>query len=200
MKHNTHQRLSAILFPSYRRRVLGMLFLRPQECLHGREIARRTGLPAGTLTRELRRLAEVGLLNRERRGNQLIYSANRECLIFDELAGILRKIAGSADRIAAALEPLADRIKVAFISAVGGNRGNHVEVLLIGSIDPTTVSGCLEPLQRELARTITARVFSAREWPVKARTRVLVEVLARKKIFLVGDEHELAQLGRRRAS
>jgi DNA-binding MarR family transcriptional regulator len=32
-----------------------------------REIARRTGLPAGTLTRELKRLADVGLMNCEHR-------------------------------------------------------------------------------------------------------------------------------------
>ena len=44
--------------------------LRPDEALHGREIARRTGLAAGTITRELTRLAEVGLLKREKRGNQ----------------------------------------------------------------------------------------------------------------------------------
>jgi DNA-binding MarR family transcriptional regulator len=67
---NMHQSLSAVLFPGYRRRILGMLLLHPEDSLHGREIARRTGLPAGTLTRELKRLAEVGLLNRQRRGNQ----------------------------------------------------------------------------------------------------------------------------------
>ena len=110
---NMHQSLSAVLFPGYRRRVLGMLLLHPEESLHGREIARRTGLPAGTLTRELKRLAEVGLLNRQRRGNQLVYSANRDSPIFEELAGILRKTSGLADVVAEALEPLTDRIDVA---------------------------------------------------------------------------------------
>jgi Fic family protein len=55
-----HQSLAAVLLPGYRRSVLGLLFLRPDESFHGREVARRTGLPAGTVTRELRRLAEVG--------------------------------------------------------------------------------------------------------------------------------------------
>lgn len=40
------------------------LLLRPDEALHVREIARRTGLPDGAITRELRKLAEVGLLKR----------------------------------------------------------------------------------------------------------------------------------------
>lgn len=43
--------LPELLFPEYRRRVLSLLLLRPDEALHGREIARRTGLPAGTVTR-----------------------------------------------------------------------------------------------------------------------------------------------------
>jgi DNA-binding transcriptional ArsR family regulator len=89
---NMHQSMSALLFPGYRRRVLGLLLLRPEEGLHGREIARRTGLPAGTLTRELKRLAEAGLLNQERRGNQILYSANRGCSIYTELAAILGKM------------------------------------------------------------------------------------------------------------
>ena len=45
--------LSSVLFPEYRRRVLGFLLLRPDEAWHGREIARRTGLTHGTLNREL---------------------------------------------------------------------------------------------------------------------------------------------------
>lgn len=43
-----HQSLSPLLFPEYRRRVLALLLLRPEEALHGREVARRIGLPAGT--------------------------------------------------------------------------------------------------------------------------------------------------------
>lgn len=64
-----HQSLPALLFPEYRRWVLELLLLRPDETLHGSEIARRTGWPAGTITRELGKLAEVGLLKREKRGN-----------------------------------------------------------------------------------------------------------------------------------
>jgi len=89
-----HQSLSSLLFPEYRRRVLGLLLLRPDEALHGREIARGTGLPAGTITRELTKLAEAGLLKRTKRGNQQVYSADTSGPIFTELASILRKTSG----------------------------------------------------------------------------------------------------------
>jgi predicted nucleotidyltransferase/predicted transcriptional regulator len=164
---NMHQSLSAVLFPGYRRRVLGMLLLHPEESLHGREIARRTGLPAGTLTRELKRLADVGLLNRQRRGNQLVYSANRDSPIFEELAGILRKTSGLADVVAEALERLTDRVDVAFIfgsvARAAETQGSDVDVLIIGSIDFGTVVDALHTAQQRLARDINPKVFSARE-------------------------------------
>jgi predicted nucleotidyltransferase len=197
-----HRSLSAVLFPGYRRRVLGLLLLRPDEALHGREIARRTGLPAGTLTRELKRLAEVGLLKQEKRGNQLLYSANRASPIFGELAGILRKTSGLADVVAEALAPLSDRIDAAFIfgSVARGaeTAGSDVDVLIIGSVEFGTVVDALHPAQQQLAREINPKVFSAREWKAKLKEKspFSMDVLAKPKIFLIGDEHELAELTR----
>jgi len=197
-----HQSLSAVLFPGYRRRVLGMLLLHPEESLHGREIARRTGLPAGTLTRELKRLADVGLLNRERRGNQLVYSANRRSPVFEELAGILRKTSGLADVVAESLGPITDRIDVAFIfgSVARGaeTQGSDVDLMIIGSVEFGAAVDALHPAQQQLARDINPKVFSIREWKAKVKERnpFVSDVLSKKKIFFVGDEHGLAELGR----
>ena len=53
-----HQSLPSLLFPEYWRRVLRLLLRRPDEARHGREIARRTGLPASAITCELGKLAK----------------------------------------------------------------------------------------------------------------------------------------------
>ncbi len=82
-----------LLFTAYRRQVLGLLLLRPDDSLHVREISRLTGVPAGSLHRELRTLTEAGLLLREPVGNQVRYRANRAALLYPELAGIFRKAA-----------------------------------------------------------------------------------------------------------
>jgi len=76
--------LSDLLFAGYRQRVLGLLLLRPEQAYHVREIARLTGTPAGTLHKELSKLAEAGILLRTRRGNQVLYQADRTCPIFEE--------------------------------------------------------------------------------------------------------------------
>lgn len=199
---NMHQSLSSTLFPGYRRRVLGLLLLHPEEALHGREIARRTGLPPGTLTRELKRLADVGLLNCERRGNQLAYSANRQSPIFEELAGILRKTSGLADVVAEALEPLTDSIDVAFIfgSVARGTetQGSDVDLMIIGSVDFGMVVDALHLAQRQLSRDINPKVFTPRDWRnrLQGRDSFLREVVASKKLFLIGGENALEELGR----
>ena len=89
------QVLANLLFGVYRHRVLSLLLLRPGDSFHVRMIARLTGVPAGSLHRELRLLADAGLLTPERLGNQIRYSANEESPVFHELAAILDKTAGA---------------------------------------------------------------------------------------------------------
>ena len=66
------------------------------------------------MIRELNRLVDAGLLKRDKRGNQSLFSADRACPVFEEVAGILRKTSGAADVIAAALALLSDRIADGF--------------------------------------------------------------------------------------
>jgi len=194
-----HQSLVSLLFPEYRRRVLGLLLLRPEESLHGREIARRTGLPAGTITRELTKLAEAGLLRREKRGNQQVYSANTAGPIFQELASILRKTSGLADVLRDALAPLAGRVSLAFVfgSLARGEEvaGSDVDVMVVGDAGFREVVEALYPTQEMLGREVNPRVFSTSEFAAKARSEpFLRDVLSRPKIFLIGDTHELEEL------
>ena len=194
-----HQSLASTLLPGYRRRVLGLLLLRPEEALHGREIARRTGLPAGTLTRELKRLADVGLLKRERRGNQQVYCANTSCPVFNEVAGILRKTSGLADVLIEALAPAAHQLHVAFVfgSMAQGHESSasDVDVMLIGDIGFAAAVNLLYPVQATLGREVNPKVFTAVEFSKKATIEpFLCDVLAKPKIFLIGGDHDLAEL------
>lgn len=87
--------LANLLFGAYRHRVLSLLYLRPGDRFHVRMIARLTGVPAGSLHRELRQLADAGLLIAERSGNQVLYSANGASPVFHELTSMLDKTAGT---------------------------------------------------------------------------------------------------------
>ena len=194
-----HHSLAATLFPEYRRRVLGLLLLRPEEALHGREIARRTGLPAGTITRELTKLAAVGLLKREKRGNQQVYSADTGSPVYSELASILRKTSGMADVLMQALMPLAPSLRVAFVfgSVARGTEtaGSDIDLMLIGDMGFKQAVELLYPVQAVLGREVNAQVFSPAEFAAKARKQAfLKDVVAKQKLFLIGNDHDLEEL------
>lgn len=192
---------ASLLFPGYRRRVLSLLLLHPEEALHGREVARRTGLAAGTITRELQRLAEAGFLESERRGNQVLYRANRALPIFEELASILRKTTGAAEVLAEALSTLGGSVAVAFVygSMARGREtaGSDVDVMVIGEASFREVSLALQPAQASIGREINPKVFRTREWRerVSGRDPFVADVLGKPKIFVVGSEDELEKLG-----
>lgn len=193
------QLLSALLFPGYRCRVLGLLLLHPEEFLHGREIARRTGLASGTLTRELALLVEAGVLRSERRGNQVLYGAERACPVYEELASIMRKTSGVADVLAAALAPSKGRIRAAFVYgslASGRERaGSDVDLMIVGEIGFGEAVRLLHPAQETIGREISPKVYGVAEWASKRRApdAFLREVLAGPKIFVLGGEHELGE-------
>jgi predicted nucleotidyltransferase len=193
------QSLSTLLFSDYRRRVLGLLLLHPELQCHVREIARQTGTTAGTLHKELSRLAQAGILRRTVQGKQVYYGADRDCPIFEELASILRKTSGLADVLAQALAPLAERVRVALIfgSVAKGTEqaGSDVDILLIGDLGFVEVVRLFHPLQATLGREINPKVYSEAEWQAKvlAGDTFACDVLAKPKIFLIGSDHDLAE-------
>ncbi len=89
--------------------LLRALFLQPDAALHVRELARITGASPGSLHRDLRTLANLGLLLREEIGRQVHYRANPACPCFDELTALLRSTADvpvTAQRAAEAAAPV----------------------------------------------------------------------------------------------
>lgn len=192
--------LASLLFGDYRQKVLALLLLHPEQRYHVREIARLTGTSAGTLHKELARLALAGVLVRESVGNQVRYGANRQCPIFPELAGILRKTAGLADVLKDALAGLSDRIALALVfgSVARGEEGprSDVDVLLVGRIGFAEAVQALHRAQTLIGREINPVVLSPAEFRQKATAgdAFLVEVLSGKKLFLTGDQRDLGKL------
>lgn len=156
------------LFGVQRQRALGWLLLHPDDAVHVRELARITGTSAGSLHRELARLAEAGLLTRSERGNQVLYQANRACPVFAELAGLFRKTGGLADVLRAALLGLADRIRFALVfgSVARGTETSlsDVDVLVVGEADFAEVVMALHACQEVLGREVNPVVYSEAEW------------------------------------
>jgi predicted nucleotidyltransferase len=209
MRSNDHRKapqLVEILFGAYRRQILALLLLRPDESFYVREIGRLTGVPAGSLHRELKLLSDAGLLRRSVAGNQVRYQLDRSCPIQEELAGIFRKTAGLADVLREALLPLAGTIRVAFIFgslAQGKERAtSDVDVLVVGSASFAAVVEAVSRAGERLRRDVNPVVMVQSDFEAKlaARDRFVSRVAREPKIFLLGNASEFAKLAEDRAA
>ena len=194
------------LFSPYRRQVLAVLFLRPDEQFHVRELERIAGVSAGSLHRELKAMAESGLLLREKIGNQVFYRANRDCTIYEELAAIFRKTMGLTSLLQDALSDLDDKIDVAFVfgSMASGRQtaGSDLDICVLGEASLLEVVKALSPVQETLQREVNPVVMTAKKFSDLSgrKDRFVTRVLNEPILFVKANRDELAELTEDRAT
>jgi predicted nucleotidyltransferase len=190
--------LGDLLFGKTRQAVLGLLFTRPDESFHLRQIVRLTGAALGPVQREMCELVAAGVTRREPRGRQVFYQVNQSHEAYSELRALVARTVGLADVLRAALRPLAGSIRFAMVfGSFAGNaqhRESDVDLLIVGDVTIRQLSSVLSEPQRRLGRDINPTVYSPSEFAAKvhARQPFLTNVLAGRKIYLIGDERESA--------
>jgi predicted nucleotidyltransferase len=190
-------KLAEILFKDYRKRVLALLLLNPDKRYHVREIARITGTIAGTLNKELARLADAGILTRVNIGNQVQYSADKHCPVYEELASILRKTAGLVEVLANALVSLEENIDFALVfgsmASDKATSASDVDLLVIGDVEFSRVAKAVYPSQEILKREINPKVYTQKEWKklVAKQDGFVKQVMKQPKLFIIGTKDEL---------
>ena len=194
----TTSSISDLLFPNqYRRKVLGLLLMRPEQQIHLRELARVIGAAPGTLKKELDALCEAGLLRAERVGNQVRFCANTAHPVFPELQALIRKTIGLVDALRLSLAPLAGRIDAAFVfgSMASGTEsaGSDIDLMVVGDAGFAEIVDATYAAQATLGREINPKVMSASEWQAKKaeRNAFLQDVLNKPRIMLIGDADAL---------
>lgn len=194
------------MFSPYRRQALAVLFLRPDEKFHVRELERITGVSAGSLHRELKAMAESGLLLREKSGNQVFYRANTDGSIYEELAAIFRKTMGLASLLQDALSDLDDKIQLAFVfgSMASGSQtaGSDLDICVLGEVSLLDIVKALSPVQENLQREINPVVMTPRKFSDLSRKkdRFVTRVLSEPVLFVKANSDELAELTEDRAT
>ncbi|MDE0343745.1 MAG: nucleotidyltransferase domain-containing protein [Deltaproteobacteria bacterium] len=192
------------MFSPYRRQVLATLFLRPDERFHVRELERITGVSAGSLHRELKAMAESGLLVREKVGNQVFYQADAHCSIYEELAAIFRKTIGLTSLLRDALSGFGDRIHAAFVfgSMASGRQsaGSDLDICVLGEVSLLEVVTALSAVQETVRREVNPVVMTTTKFSnlTAKGDRFVTRVLSEPKLFVKANENELAELVRDR--
>lgn len=185
---------SELLFPNqYRRKVLALLLMRPDEKIHLRELARQTQAAPGTLKKELDALCRTGLLTSECVGNQVQFQTNQNHPVFAELQALVRKTIGLADVLLQALQPLGDQVALTFVfgsmASGSAHAGSDVDVLVVGRASFAQVVEATYPAQAQLGRDINPKVMTPTEWASKqAEDNPFVrELLGKPRLMLIGE-------------
>lgn len=189
------------LFGRTRNAILGLLFSHPDEPFFVRKIVRAADSGQGSVQRELRHLERAGILKRTVKDRHVYYQANPDCPIFAELKGMVAKTVGGVETLARALASLRGKIKIAFIygsmARTEQRRGSDVDVFVVGDASFGEVVEALAPPQQKLGREINPVVYPVSEFGEKVlqKHHFITSVLRGPKLFLIGDERELAKLG-----
>jgi predicted nucleotidyltransferase len=189
-----------ILLNRTRQRVLAATLLRPQRRWYQLELARHLGVRVSSLQRELKLLTEAGLLKQEEDGRRRYFQADPASPIFEDLVRILVKTVGLADVLKEALEPLRERIAVAFvygsIAAEAERSSSDIDLMVIGEGPLSEIAPLLRRREPTLSRPINPTVFSPGEFRrrVSKGDHFLTTVLNTRPLFIIGGPNELAEL------
>ena len=190
--------IAEALFGQTKRRVLALLFGRPESAFYLREIARETASGTGAVQRELAQLVAAGLVRRSRQGLHVYFSADPASPVYDEMRSLLAKTAGIADVVRAGLAELPRKAKilVAFIygSVAAGQHtsASDIDLMVIGRVELADLLPALRPIQERLGREVNPTIYRPEEL---AEPRSFVRrVLDGPKIMLVGTQDDIATL------
>lgn len=199
----TSRPLDALL-PKTRQAILAATLPRPGHLWYLADLARHLRVPSSSLQRELAALVQAGILKRRRDGNRVYFQPDPDCPFLPELQGLIVKTVGLVDVLREALAPIAERMKWAFVygSVARGEEksDSDVDLMVIGDVGLSDVSPRLASARKRLGRKVNPTVYSTAEF-----TRKLLAgygfhrgVLDKTKLFVVGNERELAAaFGRR---
>ncbi len=133
----------AALFGKTRQAVLGLLYGHAGKTFYTKEIMDAVNSGHGAVQRELKRLTDSGIIVREALGRQVLYRANQQSPIFDELTNIMKNAETPASLVRETAVPYAvrsdnkplPRIDVPKRALAAFCRRNHIRRLsLFGSV------------------------------------------------------------------
>jgi predicted nucleotidyltransferase len=194
--------LGRALFSRVRLRVLGLLIGQPSRSYQLIEVISLVGSGRGAVQRELKRLANAGIIKISVTAGRKMYQANMQSPIFTDLHGLIVKTAGLVEPLQIALKTLSKRIDVAFIygsiARESDTAKSDVDVMIIGSdIAYGDVYRGIQKAERSLQREINPTVMSVEEWKSKLSERnpFISKIAQQPKIFVIGTEDALKRIG-----
>jgi len=190
--------LRGLVLSEARAKVLTALFSERGRAFYQKELARVTGLPIVAVQRQLKRLSAAGLVRTSMAGGRRVYSADPRSAIFDEVSSIIRKLRGPTISLRPALKR--HKVEIAFVfgsfASGSADASSDIDLMVLGDESTRVVRGELARAERDLSRSVNEHVIAVREWTTRLRKEdpFLTNVRAGPKLWVIGDDDELAEL------
>ena len=190
--------LEKLLGSRLRARVIGWLFIHPDERYYVRQLATLLKEDSTNISRELSRLEALGVVVCQREGRQKHYQANGNLPIFDELRSIAVKTIGLVDILSNALAQYGDKITLAFVYGSIA-QGTHtaksdVDLVIVGELDAVDLHRTIAEVETKLKRPVNYSLFSPKEFRLQRDNAdsFVSSVLSGPIILLTGTIDERA--------
>ena len=141
------------------------LFLNPDQQAYLRELAEETGSSPSHVKGELKNLTEAGLLNSNKNGRQVFFSANKRHPLFDELHSMVHKAMGM-DTILDSILMRLGNLEAAYVVGdyASGRDTGIIDIVLLGNIDQGSLADLTIKTERYIDRRIRTLVLSRDEF------------------------------------
>lgn len=171
--------------------LLNMLLLHPDEEYSVTELAGRLSLPQSTVSGEVRRLADAGVLMVRPVGRSRLVRANPDSPLVSPLTELLTLTFGPHAVIADEFAELAGVARVvifrSWAARYDGERGpvpHDVDVLVVGTPDRLAMYDAAHRAETRLGRPVNPTVCPPGEWE-HPRQRLIQEIQARPHLVVV---------------
>lgn len=151
--------------------LLAALVLAPTRAWSIAELVEQTGVPQPSVSRELRRLADVGLVRISGRVNARQVQINAESVIFPELHGQMLKSVGPKPVLEDALQhvPGIDGASIygSWARRYQGEAGTEpqdIDLLVVGNPDLDKLGTAVDEATNILGRDLNPTVLTSKEW------------------------------------
>ncbi|MBI4058921.1 hypothetical protein HY404_01630 [Candidatus Microgenomates bacterium] len=186
--------LTDFIVSQSRIKLLEIFYGNPKQMHHVRELVRMTEEEINAIRRELARMEEVGMLRREGRGNRVYYAIRTDYPFFSELMALVTKTSGLGGAIRKNKEKLGKLSYVMFSGRftrwLPRKNSDEVDVLLVGDVVLPELVQLIREEQKKRNEEINYTPMTKEEFEFRKKRRdpFLLEVLARSKVMILGDE------------
>ncbi len=186
-------------------RLLNLFLEHPDRPFYVREITRKVDAQLNSVRRELQNLIELKVLKevegkiiatendapkKKTKDKKKYYTANKECPFFDELRGMMKKMAILMNQsLVAELQDAGALHLLLLTGRFIDNNDVASDVLIVGDISEKKLSKAMEALETKLAREINYTFMPKDEYTYRyeVKDRFLMSLLQSDKVVLVNN-------------